>query len=134
MRRLSMRALLVVSIFTAACNKPATLQAPAPGEVTIKIECLSDGGVSVVLTPWQVRLPNPAASFTFTNLSSAVDIDITSQGPFPFNGQPHHANHGNHVVAKPVPNTPPRTYKYNVNATCPGGRNIIIDPDMIIPN
>lgn len=134
MRRLSMCALLVVSML-AAC-KPAQVTSRLPGEVTMKLVCLADGGFEFSLSPWSVSLPDSAGSFTWINdQASNVDAEITSQNPhFPFNGQSIHATHGGKGIGKPVSHTPAGRYKYNVTANCPGGGpKVVIDPDMIIP-
>lgn len=131
MRRIATCALLVVSILPAACKR-GEIKTLSQGEVSIKIDCRPDGSVAFDINPWAVTR-SPAGDFTFINSSTDVDIDITTTGHFPFNGQSFHANHGNHATGKPIAGTPKGRYKYNINATCSDGRKIVIDPDMIIP-
>ena len=137
MRRSSMYALLVVSVVSACTS--AGSRATVPGQVTMKLQCLADGGFEFSLSSWSVTLPAPDSAFTWVNdPASNVEAEITAQNPkFPFNGQSHHAAHGGKARGKPVPHTPKGTYKYTVTAICSlGGAKpdtIRIDPDMIIP-
>lgn len=120
---------------------PPTATAIAPGHVSVKLICNSNGGVDFSLSPWTVGAEKigPDGTFTWDNdPSSTVDLDITAgNGTYPFGGQKHTAKPGQPLVVTPNPGTPhKKVFKYTITAVCidpAGNRNVIIDPDMIIP-
>jgi hypothetical protein len=130
-----------VVVFAAAWRKPenqATVR-----KVFIKFTCETDGGATVTVKPWRIKLNSKSEQIEWTLVGSGlntVEISPKVVARWPFVAPPPLiVTDKKPGIGKGIPATVPAgTYKYNISGVCPGYSGappdtVIIDPDMIIP-
>jgi len=130
-----------VVVFAAAWREPENQ--PTVKKVLIRFTCETDGGATVTVRPWRIRLNSKAEQIEWTLVPSGlrtVEISPKVVARWPFvTPPPIVVTYQTPGIGRDIPATVPAgTYKYNITGICPGTGGappdtVIIDPDMIIP-
>ena len=129
-----------VVVFATAWREPQGQ--PTVRRVLIRFACENDGGATVTVRPWRVRLNSKAEYIEWSLVPSglrAVEISPKVVARWPFVAPPPLIVTALRPgIGRDIPPTVPAgVYKYNITGVCPGvggvPDTVIIDPDMIIP-
>lgn len=127
-------------VFAAAWREPENQ--PTVRKVLINFNCDNNGGATVTVRPWRVRLNSKAEQIEWSLVPTgitSVEISPKLVARWPFVAPPPlivtQAKPG---IGKDIPPAVPAgTYKYNITGVCTRSGappdTVIIDPDMIIP-
>jgi hypothetical protein len=134
--------LLCVGVVVAAAAWREPENQPTIRKVLIRFSCDTDGGATVTVKPWRVRLNSKAEQIEWSLVPSGlatVEISPKTVARWPFVASPPIVVTASKPgLGKDIPPTVPAgTYKYNITGVCPRSGapadTVIIDPDMIIP-
>jgi hypothetical protein len=130
---------LAVAVSFSGCA--ATLQGSPAGDravspVVLWANCTANG-VEARATPWEVSVPVNRDLEWQVDPSSPIDnVRIVQINNWPFNGGPPAVSKGNPGKGQGVKNgvSVGDRFHYGIQFTCPDGRVMIVDPDIIIVN
>lgn len=129
-----------IVIVAAAWHEPQNQ--PTIRRVLIRFSCEADGGATVTVRPWRVRLNSKAEQIEWSLVPSGlntVEISPKVVARWPFVAPPPIVVTAQKPgIGRDIPATVPAgTYKYNITGVCAQSGaapdTVIIDPDMIIP-
>lgn len=129
-----------VVAFAAAWREPENQ--PTVRKVLIRFSCEAEGGATVTVKPWRIRLNSKAEQIEWSLVPSGlttVEISPKVVARWPFVAPPPLVVTAQKPgIGRDIPATVPAgTYKYNITGVCPRSGappdTVIIDPDMIIP-
>jgi len=126
-------------VFAVAWRKPENQ--PTVRRVLINFSCDTDGGATVRVMPWRVRLNSKAEQIEWRLVGAGIkSVEITPKtvARWPFAAAPPIVVGNTPGIGRNIPpSVPADTYKYNITGVCLRSGStpdtVIIDPDMIIP-
>ena len=134
--------LLCVGVVVVAAAWREPVNQPTVRRVLINFTCDNNGGATVTVRPWRIRLNSKAEQIEWSLVPSgisSVEISPKLVARWPFVAPPPIVvTAGKPGVGKDIPPAVPAgTYKYNITGVCARSGappdTVIIDPDMIIP-
>jgi hypothetical protein len=134
--------LLCVGVVVAAVAWREPDNQPTVRRVLIRFSCETDGGASVTVKPWRVRLNSKAEQIEWSLVPTGlntVEISPKTVARWPFVAPPPLVVTAQKPgVGKDIPAiVPAGIYKYNITGVClrsgESPDTVIVDPDMIIP-
>ena len=134
--------LLCVGVVVVAAAWREPQNQPVIRKVLIRFSCETDGGATVTVKPWRVKLTTKAEQIEWSLVPSGlttVEISPKTVARWPFVAPPPLVVTVQRPgIGKDIPATVPAgSYKYNITGVCLRSAappdTVIIDPDMIIP-